>query len=204
MQTVTFRQMADGTKQEYLLLQDLEKQHVSMTADRVLRELRMADDESIAGYRITRLEHGLQSATRALRDGADIDWIVAALLHDIGDGLAPRNHDRFAAEILRPFLRDECTWVVEHHGVFQMVYYAHHYGWNPNEREQYRDSPYFQSCSDFCERWDQTSFDDAYATEPLETFEPMVREVFARKVYDPAIMQVSVVKGLPAPVAVAA
>ena len=96
------------------------------------------------------------------------------------------------------------TWTVEHHGVFQMVYYAHHYGWNPNEREQYRDSPYFQSCSDFCERWDQTSFDDAYATEPLGRFEPLVREVFARKVYDPAVLQIGVVKGLPTPVAVAA
>jgi predicted HD phosphohydrolase len=204
MQTVTFRKMADGTKQEYLLLRGLEQQHASMTADRILRELRKSDDESIAGYRITRLEHALQSATRALREGADTDWIVAALLHDIGDGLAPQNHDRFAAEVLRPFLRDECTWAVEHHGAFQMIYYAHHYGWNPNEREQYRESPYFQSCADFCERWDQTSFDDAYVSEPLETFEPMVREVFARKGYDPAVMQVGVVKGLPAPVAVAA
>ena len=197
MQTVQFTQMKDGTRQEYLLLHEYEKQHHTMTADRVLRELRKADEESIAGYRITRLEHGLQSATRALREGADIDWIVAALLHDIGDGLAPQNHDRMAAEVVRPFLREECTWVVEHHGAFQMVYYAHHYGWDPNAREQYRGHPYFQSCADFCERWDQTAFDDGYATEPLESFEPMVREVFARKAYDPAVLQAGIVKGLP-------
>jgi predicted HD phosphohydrolase len=197
MQTVTFTQMKDGTQQEYLMLRQFEQQHAAMTADRVLREMRKADEDTIAGYRITRLEHGLQSATHALREGADIDWIVAALLHDIGDGLAPQNHDRFAAEVVRPFLREECTWVVEHHGAFQMVYYAHHYGWDPNERDKYREHPYFQSCADFCERWDQSAFDDAYATEPLETFEPMVRKVFARKAYDPAVLQPGVVKGLP-------
>jgi predicted HD phosphohydrolase len=197
MQTVNFTQMKDGTQQEYLMLREFEKQHTAMTADRILRELRKSDDETIAGYRITRLAHALQGATRAMREGADIDWIVAVLLHDIGDGLAPQNHDRFAAEVIRPFLREECTWVVEHHGAFQMLYYAHHYGWDPNEREKYRGSPYYQSCADFCERWDQTAFDDAYLTEPLETFEPMVREVFARKAYDPAVLQAGVVKGLP-------
>jgi predicted HD phosphohydrolase len=197
MQTVNFTRMKDGTQQEYLMLRAFEQQHSALTADRILRELRKSDDETIAGYRITRLAHALQGATRALREGADIDWIVAVLLHDIGDGLAPQNHDRFAAEIIRPFLREECTWVVAHHGAFQMVYYAHHYGWDPNEREKYRGSPYFQSCADFCERWDQTAFDDAYVTERLETFEPMVREVFARKAYDPAVLQPGVVKGLP-------
>ena len=92
-------------------------------------------------------------------DGADDDWIVATLLHDIGDGLAPQNHDRMAAEILRPFVREEVTWVVEHHGAFQMIYYAHHLdGWNPNERDQYRDHAYYQTAVDFCERWDQNCF----------------------------------------------
>jgi predicted HD phosphohydrolase len=185
VKTVAFTQMKDGSAEDYLMLRALEEPHVAMTAQRVLRELRNADEETIAGYKITRLEHGLQSATRALRDGADTDWIVAALLHDIGDGLAPRNHDRFAAEILRPFLREECTWAVEHHGAFQMIYYAH------------RSSPYFQSCADFCERWDQASFDDGYVSETLESFAPMVRAVFARKPYDPAVIQPGVVRGLP-------
>jgi predicted HD phosphohydrolase len=195
--TVNFTQMKDGTEEEYLLLRELEKPHLAMTADRILRELALAAEETLAGYRITRLEHALQTATRARRDGADIDWITAALLHDIGDGLAPQNHDRFAAEILRPFLREECTWVVEHHGAFQMVYYAHHYGWDPNEREKYKDNPYYASCVDFCERWDQASFDDGYGSDPLASFEPMVREVFARKAYDPAIVQDGIVRGLP-------
>ncbi|MFO0994962.1 MAG: HD domain-containing protein, partial [Hyphomicrobiales bacterium] len=146
---------------------------------------------------ISRLGHALQAATRAYREGADKDWVAAALLHDIGDGLAPQNHDRFAAEVLRPFLREEVTWTVEHHGSFQMYYYAHHYGWNQHEREKYRDSIYYKSCEDFCHRWDQSSFDPDYPNETLEFFTPLVREVFARKPYAPEVIQKGVIRGVP-------
>ncbi len=196
--TVSFTQMKDGTKEDYLFLRDAEKPHHAATTDRLLRELGSQAEETLAGYRITRLEHGLQSATRAENDGADIDWIVGALLHDIGDGLAPQNHDRFAAEIIRPFVREEVSWVVEHHGIFQMLYYAHHLDWDRNERDKHRDHRYFQSCADFCERWDQSSFDPDYPMQPLEHFEPLVREVFARKAYDPEIIREGEVVGLPA------
>jgi predicted HD phosphohydrolase len=197
VKTVEFTAMKDGTREDYLFLKPLEDDHVRGTGQRVVRELRLQAEESLPGYKITRLEHGLQAATRALREGADVDWVVAALLHDIGDGLAPQNHDRFAAEILRPYMREEVVWTVEHHAAFQMYYYAHHYGWNQHEREKYRDNPYYQSCVDFCERWDQSSFDPSYSTESLETFLPMVEQVFARKSYDPAVTQVGAVKGLP-------
>ena len=196
-QKVSFTQMKDGTKEDYELLHKLEQPHLSMTADRILRELRGQADESLPGYNITRLEHGLQSATRAENEGADIDWIVAALLHDIGDGLAPQNHDRFAAEIMRPFVRDEVAWTVEHHGLFQMLYYAHHLGWDREERQKHKDHPYFQTCADFCERWDQSSFDPDFDMKPLEHFEPMVREVFARKAYAPEVVCEGEVRGLP-------
>lgn len=197
MDTVTFTEMKNGTREEYEFLRTQEHAFNAMTADRILRELASQAEDTIGGYKITRLEHGLQSATRAERDGADIDWVIAALLHDIGDGLAPQNHDKMAAEIIRPFVREEVTWVVEHHGAFQMVYYAHHYeGWNRYERDKYNDSPYFQSCVDFCERWDQSSFDPNYPTLPLEHFEPVLREVFSRKPYDDAVIKSSVVKGL--------
>ena len=149
MKTVEFTAMKDGTEDDYLFLKPLEDNHVRGTAQRVLRELKQQEQETLPGYKITRLEHGLQAATRAYRDGADIDWVVGAVLHDIGDGLAPQNHDQFAAEILRPFLREEVVWTVGHHGAFQMYYYAHHYGWNRHEREKYRESPYFQSCAGF-------------------------------------------------------
>lgn len=198
MDKVSFTQMKDGTAEDYALLDRLEKPFVAGTADRLLRELAAQGDETLSGYRITRLEHGLQAATRARRDGADIDWVVAALLHDIGDRLAPQNHDRFAAEVMRPYMREEVVWTVEHHGAFQMYYYAHHYGWDRELRDKYRDSPYFDSCAAFCERWDQSSFDPDYPMDPLESFADEVREVFARKAYDPEVIRPGVVLGLPA------
>lgn len=197
MDTVDFTQMKDGTREDYELLERREEIYRQGTANRLLKELASQADDTVTGYKITRLEHGLQSATRARREGADIDWVVATLLHDIGDGLAPQNHDKFAAEIMRPYMREEVTWTVEHHGVFQMVYYAHHYGWDPELRTKYSSSPYYQSCVDFCERWDQSSFDPAYQSDPLESFEAEVREVFARKAYDRGVIQPGVVRGLP-------
>lgn len=198
MKTVKFTAMKDGTREDYEFLRTQEHDFFAGTADRLLRELASQAQDTIGGYKITRLQHALQAATRAEQEGADLDWIVAALLHDIGDGLAPQNHDRMAAEVLRPFVREEVTWVVEHHGVFQMVYYAQHYeGWNQYEREKYSSNACYQSCIDFCERWDQSSFDPTFATPELDHFDPMVREVFARTPYDAAIIQSGVVNGLP-------
>ena len=195
--TVSFVEMKHGTRDDYLFLQDLEHEFIAGTGERVLKELAKQADETLTGYKITRLDHALQSATRAENDGADIDWIVATLLHDIGDGLAPANHDKFAAEVIRPYVRDECTWVVEHHGAFQKIYYMHHYGGDPNEREIFKNHPGYQACVDFCERWDQSSFDPEYPSKPLEHFVPMVLEVFARKPHDPAVTQPGVITGLP-------
>lgn len=197
MNTVYFTAMKDGTREEYQLLRELERPFVNKTADRLLQHLALQNEDTLNGYRVTRLEHALQSATRAFRDGADVDWVVGALLHDIGDGLAPQNHDRFAAEILRPYVREEVTWVVAHHGVFQMYYYAHHFGWDRHLRDKYTDNIYYRSCEKFCEHWDQNSFDPDYPNESLEYFGPMVREVFARKAFDPQVLQSGVVRGVP-------
>ena len=193
---VNFVNMKDGTREEYELLARLEKPYLALNADRVLEELKRAGEATLEGYKITRLQHGLQSGTRALRDGADLDWVVGALLHDIGDGLAPQNHDKMSAEVIRPFVRWDVAWTVEHHGIFQMLYYGHHYGWDRNARDQFKDHPVFDNCAEFCERWDQSSFDPDYPTETLEIFEPMVREVFGRKAYNPEIIQEGFVSSL--------
>ena len=188
MEQVSFTAMKDGTKEDYEFLEEHEVEYTKGTADRLLHALEHLD-EGLSGYKITRLGHSVQSATRAWRDGADIDWVVGAVLHDIGDGLAPQNHDRMSAEVIRPFVRWDVAWTVEHHGIFQMVYYAHHYGWDQNARDQFKDHPVYQSCAEFCERWDQSSFDPEYDTLSLDFFEPMVREVFGRKAYDPKVVQ---------------
>ena len=188
METVKFTQMKDGDKADYDLLEKLEHEYVKGTADRLLGAL-VQLDESLSGYQITRLGHSLQSATRAWRDGADEDWVVGALLHDIGDIFAPHNHDEYAATILKPFVREQVTWVVETHGDFQLAYFGHHVGADPDKRERHRGSPYFDDCALFCERWDQASFDPGYDHEPIEFFTDMVREVFARNPYDPEVLQ---------------
>ena len=190
MKEVKFTQMKDGDKEDYDFLINHEVEHTKGTADRLLNAL-VELDEGLSGYKITRLGHSLQSATRAWRDGADIDWIVSTLLHDIGDIYAPYNHDEYAASILRPFVREQCTWVIEKHGIFQMLYYGEHVGSNPNKREEYKEHIYFQDCSDFCELWDQKSFDPHYDTKSIDFFVPMVREVFARKPYNPIFMRQS-------------
>lgn len=195
--TASFIQMKDGSKEDYLLLQELEKPFLRLTPERILDELRRQGEVSLEGYKITRLEHGLQSATRAHREGADTDWVVGALLHDIGDGLAPQNHDRMSAEVIRPFVREEVSWVVEHHGIFQMLFYGHHYGWDRNARDEYKDHPSFQTCAEFCERWDQSSFDPDYNYETLDFFVPMVQQVFGRKAYDPDVIKAGATLGLP-------
>jgi len=181
---VSFRRMEDGTKEDYLLLDESEKLYVAGLADRVLESLRRLD-HSYGGYPVNRFQHSLQAATRAMRDGADEEMIVAALIHDIGDELAPYNHSELAASILRPYVRPEVTWIVEQHGLFQNYYYVHHFGGDRNARERYRRHQWYEACVHFCAAWDQCSFDPDYPMESLATFEPLVRCIFARKPHDP-------------------
>jgi predicted HD phosphohydrolase len=181
MPEVSFSQMIDGTPADYEMLAKLEQDHVSTLPDRILKSLEGLAD-GLVGYKIDRLQHSLQSATRAEADGASLDWIVAALVHDIGDELAPMNHSEFAASLLRPYVSEEITWVIEKHGLFQSYYYAHHLGMDRNGRDRYHDHPYYDACVRFCERWDQASFDPDYPTKPLDYFAPMVHEVFSRPV----------------------
>jgi predicted HD phosphohydrolase len=181
---VSFIRMEDGTQADYELLDRFERAYVRELPDRVLGALQKLD-QSLQGYAVSRLQHSLQTATRALRDGADDELIVAALIHDVGDDLSPYNHAEVAAGVIRPYVRREVTWIVEQHGLFQTYYYAHHYGRDRNLREQFRDHPWYQACKDFCANWDQCSFDPGYASLPLSAFEPRLREIFSRPAHDP-------------------
>ena len=187
MEHVKFKSMSEGDKEDYLFLEAHEREAAGVVGDRLLDALATLDGSESA-YRVTRYEHSLQSATRAWRDGADIDWVVAALLHDVGDLYAPYNHDEYAAAILRPYLREQCTWVVAHHGLFQRYYYAHHFGGDREVRRRHKDSPFFDDCVQFCELWDQASFDPEYKSLPLDHFRPLVKEVFTREPYQPQVI----------------
>ncbi len=178
MESISFTRMEDGTRAEYEFLgKHWNDHHQGRVADNVLAMLKTLEGPKL-GYKIDRYQHSLQSATRALRDGADEEAVVCALLHDVGDTLAPDNHSGLAAAILRPYVNEANHWIVKHHGVFQGYYFWHHVGRDCDTRE--RGHPQFEACADFCARWDQASFDPDYDTLPLEHFEPMVRRLFAR------------------------
>ena len=145
-------------------------------SDRLLELLKTMKGDKL-GYQVDRYTHSLQSATRAESDGADEETVVCALLHDLGDVIAPDNHSEVIASILRPYISEKNHWVLKHHGLFQGYYYFQHIGGDRNAKERYKDHPFYQDCVDFCEKWDQTSFDPDYPTQPLEYFEPMVRKV---------------------------
>ena len=182
MKKVSFKEMSKGTKEDYIFLDKHEKNFASKTADRILKFMSNLT-ETLEGYQVSRLEHSLQSATRAYKNGESEEMIVAALLHDIGDELAPMNHSEYAAAILKPYVSERTHWIVEKHGEFQMFYYAHHLGGNKNKRDKYKEHKYYQDTINFCENYDQNSFDPNYKSLPLEFFKPMVKRIFSRKPY---------------------
>ena len=182
MEQAKFTQMKDGTKEDYLLLEKHEKKFIEGTADRLIKFMSGLSN-TLEGYQITRLEHSLQTATRALNDKADDEMVAAALLHDIGDELAPLNHSEYAAAVLKPYVSEKTHWVIEKHGEFQMYYYAHHLGGNKNQRDKYKGHKYYQDTVDFCENWDQKSFDPNFKSLSLQEFEPFIKKIFSRKPY---------------------
>ena len=173
-----FTAMTNGTKEDWAAISSHFFPFASKVADRVLDHLRLLDGD-YGGFPIDRLQHSLQTATRAHRDGRDEDYVVTALLHDIGDTLGSFNHPDVAAAIVKPFVSEELHWITAQHGVFQGHYYFHHLGMDRDLRETFRGHPHFEACAEFCEKYDQSAFDPAYDTAPLTFFEPMVRRVMA-------------------------
>ena len=184
---VGFRQMKDGTQEDYRLLDEYEREFARSLPQRVLAALRRLDG-SLEGYPVSRLGHSLQAATRAQADGADDELVLAALVHDLGDELAPYNHAELAAAIVRPYVREEVSWIVEQHGLFQTYYYAHHMDGDRLQRERLRGHRWYDACAAFCERWDQASFDPDFPSRPLEYFAPLVRRIFLREPRDPRFL----------------
>jgi predicted HD phosphohydrolase len=179
MNQVGFRAMKHGTADDYKMLDALERHYASALPHRLVQALERLG-HSLEGYQVSRLHHSLQTATRAENDGADDELVAAALLHDIGDDLAPCNHAALAAEIIRPYVRPEVTWIVAHHGTFQMYYYAHHLGGNRDAREALRGHAWFDACAHFCETYDQPSFDPDYPTRALPHFMPLLERIFGQ------------------------
>jgi predicted HD phosphohydrolase len=174
-----FTSFQESTAEDWALIAEHMGPFRSELPDRILNHLRLLDGD-YGGFPIDRLQHSLQTATRAHRDGRDEEYVVCALLHDIGDTLGAYNHPDIAAAILKPFVSPENLWMVEKHGHFQGYYFFHFLGRDRDVREQFREHPLFEYCAEFCEKYDSRAFDPDYDTLPLEFFEPMLRRVFAK------------------------
>ena len=172
--------MKEGTAEDFRIIRQNDELTARELPARLFEHLeKMAEDDG--AYKISRLDHVLQCATRAYRDEADNEWVVAALLHDIGDLLAPFSHAEVAAEILKPFVSEEIAWVVRHHGIFQMRYNKSLPDHQQNLHLKYKDHQWYQSALNFTENWDQNSFDPEYDNLPLEFFKPLVNQVIQRQ-----------------------
>jgi predicted HD phosphohydrolase len=178
-QAPTFTRMDESSAEQWAVIGAETMQHQGRVAERVLAMLRSLADVT-DGFAVDQLTHCLQAATRAERAGADDELVVASLCHDIGKAVSVPNHPAIAAEILKSYVRDEVYWMILVHQDFQGRHYYHHFGGDPNAREQYRGHPAFELAERFADEWDQTAFDPDYDTLPLEHFEERVRALFAK------------------------
>jgi len=179
-----FTRMDQGTDEDFQVLKQVHERTLIELPGRLLGLLDQLGADT--AYNITRRDHCLQTATRALRDGKDEEYVAVALLHDIGESLGPFNHGEVIAAILKPFICRDNHFMLANHGLFQTYFYAAHLGLDPNARDRYKGDPAYDRTVEFCAKYDEISFDPAYANEPLSTFEPMVRKLFAKHWVPPA------------------
>ena len=174
-----FTAMTEGTQEDWSTIAQHFLPFAANGGRRVLDHLSLLDGD-FGGFPVDRLQHSLQTATRAHRDGRPDDYVVMALIHDIGDTLGAYNHPDIGAAIIRPFVSEELHWITAHHGIFQGYYFFHYIGQDRDMREAFRGHPHFEACAEFCEKYDQAAFDPAYYTAPLSFFEPMVMALLQR------------------------
>jgi predicted HD phosphohydrolase len=187
----TFKRMEDCTKADWDIIVPEARQYAQALPDRVLTHLKLLEGD-YGGFPVDRYSHCLQTATFALRDGRDEEYVICALLHDIGDTLGSYNHPEIAAAILKPFVSEANHWMVENHGVFQGYNFFHHIGMDRNMRDRFKGHPHYERTAEFIELYDNPAFDPAREILPIATFEPMLRRLMAmpkRSVYKDAMVQ---------------
>lgn len=174
----TFTRMEESTADDWRKIAGEYAPFVKALPDRLIAHLKLLEGD-YGGFPVDRYTHSLQTATRALRDGRDEEYVVCALLHDIGDTLAPFSHFDVAAAILKPVVSEANLWMVQNHGIFQGYYFFHFLGADRNLRDQFEGHEWFDYCAEFCHEYDQAAFDPAYDTPPLEHYEPLIRSICA-------------------------
>ncbi|MFN3513074.1 MAG: HD domain-containing protein [Phenylobacterium sp.] len=174
-----FTAMTEGTQEDWMAIVRASAPFSRELPDRLIAHLKMLQGDC-GGYAVDRLEHSLQTATRAFKEGRDEEYVVCALMHDIGDILGPANHAEIGAVIMKPYVSEQNWWMLDKHGIFQGYYFFHHLGLDRDMREQFRGHPWFEYTAQFCHLYDQNSFDPDYVSMPLSAFEPMLRRVLER------------------------
>jgi predicted HD phosphohydrolase len=174
-----FHAMTESTYDEWQLIGGELQHFAGRLPERLIAHLRLLRGD-YGGFPVDRLEHCLQTATRAFQAGRDEEYVACALLHDIGDTLGPYNHADVAAIIVQPFVSAANHWMVEHHGIFQGYYFFHFLGLDRDMREKFRSHPHFEKTEEFCRLFDQVAFDPNFKSMPLEAFEPMLQQVFCQ------------------------
>lgn len=171
-----FVRMQDSTREDWQAIGGEFMHFAQGLPDRVMAHLKLLEGD-YGGFPVDRYTHSLQTATRALRDGRDEEYVVCALLHDIGDTLGSFNHPDIAAAILQPFVGEANHWMVQHHGIFQGHYFFHHIGLDRDLRDRFREHPHYERTAEFCELYDNPAFDPKGETLPIDEFEPMLRRL---------------------------
>ncbi|GIT32986.1 MAG: peptidase [Gammaproteobacteria bacterium] len=175
----TFSEMKNGTAEDYAIIGEHGSKFASELPNRILAHLDLLRGDT-GGFAVDRFTHSIQTATRAHRDGKDEEYVVCALLHDIGDTIASANHADLAATMLEPFVSEKNYWIVKHHGIFQGYYFFEHLGLDKNMRDQFKGHEFWNDCAEFCSKYDQNSFDPEYENMDIKEFIPMVHNVFAK------------------------
>ncbi len=179
MERARFHAMTESTHEEWQLIGRELEQFASRLPNRLIAHLELLRGD-YGGFPVDRLEHCLQAATRAHRAGRDEDYVVCALLHDIGDTLGPHNHADIAAAIVQPFVSEANHWMVRHDGIFQGYYFFHFLGLERDMRETFRGHRHFERTEEFCRVFDQTAFDPNFRSMPLDAFVPMIGRMFGK------------------------
>jgi predicted HD phosphohydrolase len=172
-----FSSFQESTEEDWALIMSQRGSLTTALPGKIMQQLEYLRDD-YGGFPVDRLEHSLQTATRAEKDGRDDEYIICALIHDIGDILTPHNHPDLAAAILKPFVSEANHWMVQHHGIFQGYYFWHYLGGDRNARDEFADNEFYGRCEEFCALYDAPAFDTNYRSNSLEYYVPLIEEFF--------------------------
>ena len=177
-QSATFGAMTEATPLDWQIIAAHNRVFANDVAKRVIDHLCLLDGDC-GGFAVDRLEHSVQTATRAYRANKSEEYVVCSLLHDIGDTLGSYNHPDIAVAVLKPFVSDDHLWMVEKHGIFQGYNFFHHLGLDRDMRDQFLGHRAYDLTVEFCQEFDQPAFDPSYGSMQLSEFIPAVEAVFA-------------------------